>query len=46
MTRQPDGQQRQARAPGSDTEYGFDGWVPRGVLGKLSREPSLEKLVW
>ena len=46
MTRQPDGQQRQARAPGSDTEYGFDGWVPTGVRGKLTRDAPLDKLVW
>ena len=46
MTRQPDGQHRQARAPGSDTEYGFDGWVPTGVRGKLTADAPLDKLVW
>ena len=46
MTRQPDGQQRQARAPGSDTEYGFDGWVPTDVRGKLTEDAPLDKLVW
>jgi UDP-N-acetylmuramate dehydrogenase len=46
MTRQPDSQQRQARAPGSDTEYGFDGWVPTNVRGKLTEGAPLAKLVW
>jgi UDP-N-acetylmuramate dehydrogenase len=46
MTRQPDSQHGQARAPGSDTEYGFDGWVPTGVRGKLTRDAPLDKLVW
>jgi UDP-N-acetylmuramate dehydrogenase len=46
MTRQPDGQQRQARAPGSDTEYGFDGWVSIDVRGKLTQNAPLDKLVW
>ena len=46
MTRQPDSQQRQARAPGSDTEYGFDGWVPTNVRGKLTESAPLDKLVW
>ena len=46
MTRQPDGQLDQARAPGSDTEYGFDGWVPTDVRGKLTENAPLDKLVW
>jgi UDP-N-acetylmuramate dehydrogenase len=46
MTRQPDSQHGQARAPGSDTEYGFDGWVPTNVRGKITRDAPLDKLVW
>jgi UDP-N-acetylmuramate dehydrogenase len=46
MTRQPDTQPHQARAPGSDSEYGFDGWVPSDVRGRLTRDAPLDKLVW
>jgi UDP-N-acetylmuramate dehydrogenase len=33
-------------APGSEDEPGFDGWVPTGVRGKLTRNAPLDKLVW
>ncbi|HYD25855.1 MAG TPA: UDP-N-acetylmuramate dehydrogenase [Croceibacterium sp.] len=46
MTRQPDSHQSHARAPGSDGDYGFDGWVPTNVRGKLTRDAPLDKLVW
>ena len=34
------------RAPGSDSDSGFDGWVPTDVRGKLTRSAALDKLVW
>jgi len=33
-------------APGSDTDYAFDGWVPTNVRGKLTQDAALDKLVW
>ena len=46
MTRQPNSHQTHARAPGSDTEPGFDGWVPGEVRGRLTPDAPLDKLVW
>ena len=46
MTRQPGSHQSHGEAPGADTEYGFDGWVPTDVRGKLTPEAPLDKLVW
>ena len=36
----------QSGAPGSDHDFGFDGWVPGGVRGRLTRNAPLDKLVW
>lgn len=33
-------------APGSDSDYGFDGWVPDDVRGKLTKDAPLDKLLW
>lgn len=38
--------QEHAAAPGSDTDYAFDGWVPTDVRGKLTHDAPLDKLVW
>ena len=38
--------QDEGRAPGSDEDRGFDGWVPTDVRGKLTRDAPLDKLVW
>lgn len=38
--------QDDGRAPGSDDDWGFDGWVPTDVRGKLSKDAPLDKLVW
>ena len=38
--------QNEGRAPGSDEDRGFDGWVPTDVRGKLSKDAPLDKLVW
>ena len=46
MTDQIDGYQGGSRAPGSDDDHGFDGWVPTDVRGKLTAEAPLDKLVW
>src|SRR5690554_442219 len=46
MSEQIGSYQEHASAPGSDTEYGFDGWVPTNVRGKLARNAPLDKLVW
>lgn len=46
MTGQIDSYQDVNRAPGSDEDRGFDGWVPTDVRGKLSRNAPLDKLVW
>ena len=34
------------QAPGSDTDYAFEGWVPTNVRGKLTEKAPLDKLVW
>ena len=39
-------QQGDEHAPGSDTDYAFDGWVPENVRGKLTQDAPLDKLVW
>ena len=39
-------QQGNEHAPGSDTDYAFDGWVPENVRGKLTEDAPLDKLVW
>jgi len=33
-------------APGSDSDYGYEGWVPTNVRGKLTEHAPLDKLVW
>lgn len=35
-----------ARAPGSDDDHGFAGFVPTSVRGKLTARAPLDKLVW
>jgi UDP-N-acetylmuramate dehydrogenase len=42
----PGSWQGPGRAPGSDAEYEFDGWVPTNVRGKLTEDAPLDKLVW
>jgi UDP-N-acetylmuramate dehydrogenase len=46
MTGQFGSYQDEGRAPGSDEDRGFDGWVPTDVRGKLTRDAPLDKLVW
>src|SRR5688572_17105893 len=46
MTGQYGSYQDENRAPGSDEDRGFDGWVPTDVRGKLTRNAPLDKLVW
>jgi len=46
MTRQLGSGQGPGDAPGSDTDYAFDGWVPTNVRGKLTENAPLDKLVW
>ncbi|MBT2135836.1 UDP-N-acetylmuramate dehydrogenase [Croceibacterium sp. LX-88] len=46
MIRQPDSQHAECAAPGSDSDRGFDGWVPSDVRGKLTEDAPLDKLVW
>ncbi|MEO6388860.1 MAG: UDP-N-acetylmuramate dehydrogenase [Croceibacterium sp.] len=46
MSPQVDCQHGAGRAPGSGQEYGFDGWVPNNVRGKLTQDAPLAKLVW
>jgi UDP-N-acetylmuramate dehydrogenase len=46
MTGQYGSYQDEGRAPGSDGDRGFDGWVPTDVRGKLTRDAPLDKLVW
>ena len=46
MTGQYGSYQDEGRAPGSDEDRGFDGWVPTDVRGKLTRDAPLDKLVW
>src|SRR5690606_8204019 len=38
--------QDECAAPGSDTDYAFDGTVPTDVRGKLTPDAPLDKLVW
>jgi len=33
-------------APGADSDYGYEGWVPSNVRGKLTEHAPLDKLVW
>jgi UDP-N-acetylmuramate dehydrogenase len=46
MTGQVGSYESEGRAPGSDDDYGFDGWVPTNVRGKLTADAPLDKLVW
>jgi UDP-N-acetylmuramate dehydrogenase len=46
MSGQVGSYQDDGRAPGSDDDWGFDGWVPTDVRGKLSKDAPLDKLVW
>jgi len=46
MTGQYGSYQNEGRAPCSDEDRGFDGWVPTDVRGKLTRDAPLDKLVW
>ena len=46
MTGQFGSYQDEGRAPGSDEDRGFDGWVPTDVRGKLNKDAPLDKLVW
>jgi len=46
MSGQVGSYQDEGRAPGSDEDQGFDGWVPTDVRGKLSKDAPLDKLVW
>ena len=46
MTGQIGSYQGPGEAPGSDSDYAFDGWVPSNVRGKLTRDAPLDKLVW
>jgi len=46
MTGQIGSYQGNSSAPGSDTDYAFDGWVPANVRGKLTERAPLDKLVW
>jgi UDP-N-acetylmuramate dehydrogenase len=46
MTGQYGSYQDEGRAPGSDEDTGFGGWVPTNVRGKLTRDAPLDKLVW
>jgi UDP-N-acetylmuramate dehydrogenase len=46
MSGQEGSYQDEGRAPGSDEDWGFDGWVPTDVRGKLSKDAPLDKLVW
>ena len=42
----PGSWQGPGEAPGSDTDYAFDGWVPTNVRGRLTQDAPLDKLVW
>lgn len=42
----PGSYQGPSDAPGSDTDYAFDGWVPTNVRGRLTQNAPLDKLVW
>ena len=46
MTGQIGSYQGPADAPGSDSDYGYEGWVPTNVRGKLTERAPLDKLVW
>jgi UDP-N-acetylmuramate dehydrogenase len=46
MTRQYGSYQGTEDAPGSDSEYAFEGWVPTNVRGRLTQDAPLDKLVW
>ena len=46
MSDQPGYHQDEGNAPGSDTDYAFDGWVPTNVRGRLTQDAPLDKLVW
>lgn len=46
MTGQIGSYEEGGAAPGSDTDYAFDGWVPTNVRGKLTERARLDKLVW
>jgi UDP-N-acetylmuramate dehydrogenase len=46
MSGQVGSYQDDGRAPGSDDDWGFDGWVPTDVRGTRSQDAPLDKLVW
>src|SRR5688572_4489927 len=46
MTGQIGSYQGPTDAPGSDSDYGYEGWVPSNVRGKLTEHAPLDKLVW
>jgi UDP-N-acetylmuramate dehydrogenase len=46
MTGQEGSFQEGGGAPGSEEDWGFSGWVPTDVRGKLTRGAPLDKLVW
>lgn len=46
MTGQIGSYQGPTDAPGSDSDYGYEGWVPSNVRGKLTECAPLDKLVW
>ncbi len=46
MTGQIGSYQGPSDAPGSDSDYGYEGWVPSNVRGKLTQHAPLDKLVW
>ncbi len=46
MSPQPDILQQADDAPGSDSDYAFEGWVPSNVRGRLTKNAPLDKLVW
>ena len=46
MTGQYGSYQGPGDAPGSDSDYAFEGWVPTNVRGRLTQDAPLDKLVW
>ncbi len=46
MTGQIGSYQGPTDAPGSDSDYDYEGWVPTNVRGKLTEHAPLDKLVW
>jgi len=46
MTGQIGSYQGPSDAPGSDSDYDYEGWVPTNVRGKLTEHAPLDKLVW